>query len=123
MDSVPVNFLDPRPGTPMENHARIDPTYALRVLCMFRLLHPSTDLRVAGGREVTLRSLQCMALYPANSIFTAGYLTTDGARPSQDHQMIRDMGFELEYAGEHHHDQTDGQTSSKPPVVHLPVTA
>jgi biotin synthase len=98
VDSVPVNFLDPRPGTPLESMLRIEPTYALRVLCLFRFLHPRADLRVAGGREVNLRSLQGLALYPANSIFTSGYLTTGGASASDDHQMIADMGFELEYA-------------------------
>jgi len=96
---VPVNFLDPRPGTPLGGSARIEPTYALQVLCMFRFVHPRADLRVAGGREVNLRSLQAMALYPANSIFTSGYLTTGGNRPDTDLQMIRDMGFEIEYAG------------------------
>ncbi|MEM9492089.1 MAG: biotin synthase BioB, partial [Myxococcota bacterium] len=99
VDSVPVNFLDPRPGTPMAGYERPSPSYALRVLCLFRFLHPRVDLRVAGGREVTLRSMQALALYPANSLFTSGYLTTSGATPLSDHQMIRDMGFELEYAG------------------------
>ncbi|WP_428267277.1 biotin synthase BioB [Haliangium sp.] len=99
VDSVPVNFLDPRPGTPLAERERITPTYALKALCMFRFLHPKADLRVAGGREVTLRSMQAMALYPANSIFTSGYLTTGGATPDHDHQMIRDLGFELELAG------------------------
>ncbi len=98
VDSVPINFLDPREGTPLGQALRVEPTYALRVLCLFRFLHPQADLRVAGGREVTLRSLQPLALYPANSIFTSGYLTTGGAAPSQDHQMIRDMGFEIEMA-------------------------
>lgn len=99
VDSVPVNFLDPRPGTPLGAAGRVEPTYALAVLCMFRFIHPRADLRVAGGREVNLRSLQAMALYPANSIFTSGYLTTGGNRPDVDLQMIRDMGFEIEYAG------------------------
>lgn len=96
VDSVPVNFLDPRPGTPLADRPRLQPTYALRALCMFRFVHPRTDLRVAGGREVVLRSLQVMALYPANSIFTQGYLTTAGATPAADHQMILDAGFTLE---------------------------
>ena len=98
VDSVPVNFLDARPGTPLAGRPLVEPRDALRALCMFRFVHPRTDLRVAGGREITLRALQAMALYPANSIFTQGYLTTAGATPHADHQMIRDMGFELELA-------------------------
>lgn len=116
VDSVPVNFLDPRPGTPLAERPRIEPTYALKVLCLFRFLHPRADLRVAGGREVTLRSLQALALYPANSIFTSGYLTTGGAAPSHDHQMIRDMGFELELAG-------GVVAPASPATVHLPVAS
>src|SRR6185436_4317035 len=96
VDSVPVNFLDARPGTPLAGYPLVEPGFALRALCMFRFVHPRTDLRVAGGREITLRALQVMALYPANSIFTQGYLTTPGATPHDDHRMIRDAGFELE---------------------------
>lgn len=98
VDSVPVNFLDARPGTPLAGYPKVEPGFALRALCMFRFVHPRTDLRVAGGREITLRALQAFALYPANSIFTQGYLTTGGASPSADHQMIKDAGFELELA-------------------------
>jgi biotin synthase len=98
VDSVPVNFLDAQPGTPLAGYPLVEPAYALRALCMFRLVHPRTDLRVAGGREITLRALQAMALYPANSIFTQGYLTTGGATAHSDHQMIKDAGFELELA-------------------------
>ncbi len=98
VDSVPVNFLDAREGTPLAGYPLVEPAFALRALCMFRFVHPRTDLRVAGGREITLRALQVMALYPANSIFTQGYLTTAGATPHADHQMIRDAGFELELA-------------------------
>jgi len=98
VDSVPVNFLDARPGTPLAGYPKVEAGYALRALCMFRFVHPRTDLRVAGGREITLRALQAFALYPANSIFTQGYLTTGGATPEADHQMIKDAGFELELA-------------------------
>jgi biotin synthase len=98
VDSVPVNFLDARPGTPLAGYPLVEPGYALRALCMFRFVHPRTDLRVAGGREITLRALQAFALYPANSIFTQGYLTTGGAAVQADHQMIKDAGFELELA-------------------------
>ena len=98
VDSVPVNFLDARPGTPLAGYPLVEPGAALRALCMFRFVHPRTDLRIAGGRELTLRALQAMALYPANSIFTQGYLTTGGATAHADHQMIKDAGFELELA-------------------------
>ena len=98
VDSVPVNFLDARPGTPLAGYPLVEPGLALRALCMFRFVHPRTDLRVAGGREITLRALQAFALYPANSIFTQGYLTTGGAAVQADHQMIKDAGFELENA-------------------------
>ncbi len=96
VESVPVNFLDPRPGTPFADVPRMSPSQCLKVLAMFRFLHPRADLRVAGGREVNLRWLQPLALYAVNSIFTSGYLTTPGATPSADHQMIKDLGFEVE---------------------------
>lgn len=99
VDSVPVNFLDPRPGTALAEHQRISPRYALRALCLFRFLCPKADVRIAGGREVNLRSMQALALYPANSMFTSGYLTTGGNAPTDDMQMIADAGFELEFDG------------------------
>jgi biotin synthase len=96
VESVPLNFLDPRPGTPLSKQSRLTPRDALRALGMFRFVHPRADIRVAGGREVTLRSLQPLALYPANSIFTSGYLTTGGNEPSADWKMITEAGFEPE---------------------------
>jgi biotin synthase len=96
VESCPVNFLDPRPGTPFAGLARPAPQRCLKVLALFRFLLPRADLRVAGGREVNLRWAQPLALYLVNSIFTSGYLTTPGAAPSADHQMIRDLGFEIE---------------------------
>ena len=95
VESIPINFLNPRPGTPMAAHPKVDPKRALRILCMVRFVNPSKDIRVAGGREVTLRALQPLALYPCNSIFTEGYLTTGGNRHEDDLRMIRDMGFEV----------------------------
>ncbi len=94
--SIPVNFLDPRPGTPMAGRARLTPLRCLRVLSVFRLVHPRPDLRAAGGREVNLRTLQPLALLAANSIFTEGYLTTPGNEHHQDRRMIEDAGFVLE---------------------------
>jgi len=94
-----VNFLDPRPGTPFSQLPNVEPYYALRVLSLFRFVHPDVDVRSAGGREVTFRTLQPLVLYAANSIFTNGYLTTGGQAKNADHQMIKDMGMVPEVAG------------------------
>ena len=61
-----------------------------------RLTNPESEIRVAGGRELNLGWFQSLALYPANSIFVEGYLTTPGQAASDAHQMIEAMGFEVE---------------------------
>ncbi len=61
---------------------------------MFRFVHPDKDVRAAGGREVCLGSMQALALYPANSIFAQGYLTTEGQGDAKDWSMIKEAGFE-----------------------------
>jgi biotin synthase len=94
--SVPLNFLIPIPGTPLGHLSTLTPRQCLRVLCLFRFLLPSQELRIAGGREVHLRSLQPLGLYAANSIFVGDYLTTPGQAAQQDWQMIQDAGFVLE---------------------------
>jgi len=94
--SVPVNFLIPIAGTPFEGLQELNPRRCLRILCLFRFLLPSQEIRIAGGREVHLRSLQPLGLYPANSIFIGDYLTTPGQAVNQDFQMIQDAGFVLE---------------------------
>jgi biotin synthase len=94
--SVPVNFLVPIAGTPFASRDELDPRHCLRVLCLYRFLLPTQELRISGGREFHLRSLQVMGLYPANSIFIGDYLTTPGASVQADLAMIRDAGFVLE---------------------------
>jgi biotin synthase len=66
------------------------------VLCLYRFVLPSQEIRIAGGREVHLRTLQPLGLYPANSIFVGDYLTTQGQSARADYEMIRDAGFVLE---------------------------
>jgi biotin synthase len=95
VESIPVNFLDPRPGTPLAHVPRLSPTDCLRSLCMFRFVNPSRDIRVAGGREVNLKHLQPLALYPANSMFSEGYLTTPGQGYEADMAMIEEAGFRV----------------------------
>jgi biotin synthase len=68
-----------------------------------RLAHPATEIRIAGGREVNLRSMQALGLYAANSMFVSDYLTTKGQPPEADYQMIADLGFEIVTGGPESH--------------------
>ena len=94
--SVPVNFLIPVPGTTFAQVRELDPRRCLRILSLYRLLLPTQEIRISGGREVHLRSMQVMGLYPANSIFIGDYLTTQGQTARDDLRMIEDAGFVLE---------------------------
>ena len=95
-DSIPVNTLHPVAGTPLEGCDDLTPQRCLKVLCLFRFIHPRTEIRIAGGREHNLRSLQPLALYPADSVFVNGYLTTPGAPAPEVWGIIRDLGFTIE---------------------------
>lgn len=96
VDSLPVNFLHPIDGTPFEGRHDLTPGRCLRVLCLMRFTNPASEIRVAGGRELNLGWFQSLALYPANSIFVDGYLTTPGQAAQEAQRMIEDMGFEVE---------------------------
>lgn len=95
-DSIPLNLLNPVAGTPLANCHDLTPSRCLKVLCLFRFLHPRTELRIAGGREYNLRSLQPLALYAADSLFVNGYLTTPGSPAPEVWKMIEDLGFTIE---------------------------
>lgn len=92
-DSVPVNFLMPFDGTPLEGVHALTPLQCLRILAMVRFVHPDKEVRIAGGREDNLRSLQPLGLEVANSIFLGDYLTSEGRAGAADLQMIADAGF------------------------------
>ena len=96
IDSIPINFLNPVDGTPLAQNRHLTPSLCLKSLALFRFLNPDKDIRAAGGREVNLRHLQPLVLYPANSLFARGYLTTPGNTATEVHQMIEDLGFEIE---------------------------
>lgn len=96
IDSVPVNFLHPIAGTPLEGRSGLTPQKCLKALCLFRLLNPQSEVRAAGGRELNLGELQGYALYAVNSIFVDGYLTTSGLGPKPTVELIERMGFEVE---------------------------
>ncbi|MEO3977491.1 biotin synthase BioB [Streptomyces sp. CAU 1734] len=98
-DSVPVNFLIPFEGTPLAKEWNLTPQRCLRVLAMVRFVCPDVEVRLAGGREVHLRSMQPLALHLVNSIFLGDYLTSEGQAGQADLDMIADAGFEVEGAG------------------------
>ncbi|GAE26815.1 biotin synthase [Halalkalibacter wakoensis JCM 9140] len=95
-DSIPVNFLHAIDGTPLEGVNELNPLYCLKVLALFRFVNPTKEIRISGGREVNLRSLQPIGLYAANSIFVGDYLTTAGQENTEDEKMLIDLGFEVE---------------------------
>ncbi|MCY0903355.1 biotin synthase BioB [Arthrobacter sp. H14-L1] len=98
-DSIPVNFLMPFDGTPLEGTWLLTPALCLRILAMVRFACPATELRMAGGREMHLRSLQPLALQVANSLFLGDYLTSEGQQAKADLEMIEDNGFVVLGAG------------------------
>jgi biotin synthase len=117
--SIPVNFYMAVEGNRLGEKDTLSPQRCLRILCLFRFLNPTSELRMAAGREMHLRSMQVMGLYPANSLFMDGYLNTKGTGHFQTLQMIRDAGFDVESDhdldallanAENHPEQTLSQT-------------
>jgi len=96
-DSIPINFLHAIDGTPLEGTNELNPRFCLKVLALFRFINPKKEIRISGGREVNLRSLQPLGLYAANSIFVGDYLTTRGQDSTADHKMLEDLGFEIDF--------------------------
>lgn len=106
VESIPLNFLNSIDGTPLAGVSKLNPRDCLRALAMMRMVNPSAEIRIAGGRELHLRSLQPFGLFPANSLFVGDYLTTKGQLPEADEAMIRDLGFEI----------TKGAEAAEPPA-------
>ena len=89
---VPLNFLNPRPGTPLMIRRLVEPLEAIKWIALFRLALPGVILRYAGGREVTLRELQAMGMTSGiNALIVGNYLTTLGRAPEDDLQMLQDL--------------------------------
>jgi biotin synthase len=89
---VPINFLNPRPGTPLGDRPLVEPLEAIRWIALFRLGLPDVILRYAGGREVTLRELQSLGMTAGiNALIVGNYLTTLGRAAEDDLQMLDDL--------------------------------
>jgi biotin synthase len=95
-DEVPVNFLNPRPGTPFGVRSLMEPTEALRFVALARLALPRALSRFAGGRELTLQGLQDLGMRSgASGLVLGNYLTTAGRRDEEDFAMLERLGFEV----------------------------
>jgi biotin synthase len=93
---VPINFLNPRPGTPFQDRSLVEPVEALRFVAMARLALPSALVRFAGGREITLQGLQDLGMRSgASGIVLGNYLTTSGRSDQDDFAMLDRLGFEV----------------------------
>ena len=91
---VPVNLLDPRPGTPLEANALLSPREALQAIALFRLVMPAAWIRLAGGRERVLGELQGMGLLAgANALIVGNYLTTIGRDAGDDLALLDALGM------------------------------
>jgi biotin synthase len=113
-ESIPVNFLMPFGGTPLAETKLLTPLLCLRILALARFTCPDREIRMAGGREMHLRSLQSQALHLANSLFLGDYLTSEGQAASVDLEMIADAGFRV----------LSDQDAVQPPVAgHQPEVA
>jgi len=91
---VPVNFLNPRPGTPFGERPLVEPLEAIRWIALLRLALPDVILRLAGGRELTLRELQALGMTAGiNALIVGNYLTTLGRSPDEDLRMLSDLAM------------------------------
>jgi biotin synthase len=96
VDTVPLNFLNPIPGTPLADVEPLNPIEILRIIALFRFIMPAKEIKVAGGREKNLGDMQSWIFYAgANSIIIGGYLTTKGRPPDEDLRMISDLGLRV----------------------------
>lgn len=94
VDSVPINFLDPVPGTPLAAMPALTPLTCLHTIALFRLILPDAHITVCGGRQRNLRELQSWVfLAGASGIMTGNYLTKEGRQPADDLRMIEDLGL------------------------------
>jgi biotin synthase len=95
VDSIPLNFLIPIPGTPLGDKHNLTPLKCLKIIALFRLFNPKSEIRLCGGRELNLKDYHDIAFEVANCLMAGGYLTRAGREPGKDEEMARRLGREL----------------------------
>ncbi len=100
VDTIPLNFLNPIPGTPLGDNLPVKPMDILKTVAFFRFIFPDKEIKLAGGRETNLRDLQSWMFYAgASSTMIGDYLTTKGNEVAKDQQMINDLGLSFTLDG------------------------
>ncbi len=96
VDSIPLNFFDPRPGTPLCNQPKLSPDESLRIIAIYRLICPTVTLRICGGRLSVLNERHSEIFAAgANAMMTGNYLTTSGREIDDDLSMVKSLGMEI----------------------------
>ena len=94
VDSVPINFLNPRPGTPLADLKELTAADCLKIIALYRLILPTKDLIVCGGREMNLGDRQVdLFKAGANGLMLGNYLTTRGTALEEDFKLLEDQGL------------------------------
>jgi len=97
VDCIPINFLNPIPGTPLQHRPLLSPMEALKCIAIFRFVNPGKEITICGGREVTLKELQSWVFQAgASGLMVGNYLTTLGRSIESDMEMIQDLGLVVE---------------------------
>ena len=122
---VPINFLDPRPGTPLADRALLSPRSALQAIALFRLVMPAAWLRLAGGRERVLGELQALGMLAgANALIVGNYLTTTGRAAEDDVALLDALGMPVaDGPGEGRFVVDADGAHARPARATIPVTA
>lgn len=95
VDSVPVNILNPIPGTPLMGTPQLSPAEILLTISILRFILPDKDIKLCGGKEKNLRQLLPLGIIAGcNSLMTGNYLTTEGRDTTHDIEMIHDLGLD-----------------------------
>ncbi|MCI0747091.1 MAG: biotin synthase BioB [Verrucomicrobia subdivision 3 bacterium] len=95
---VPINILNPIPGTPFANNPPLPPLEILKTIACFRLILPRQEIMIAGGRTVNLRDMQSMVFAAgASALMVGNYLTTLNQPVEKDLQMLRDLGLDPDW--------------------------
>lgn len=96
VESIPLNFLNPIPGTRLENQPVMKSMEALKAIAIFRMMNPEKDITICGGREITLKDFQSWVFMAgANGLMIGNYLTTQGRSMEMDREMIESLGLSV----------------------------